>query len=79
MSNKTKSPPHIEAYTKRLASSLNKTLDPDRDPCVARLTEVIRYQQYLNDDSRIDLTRTLEIVAERARCFASQLDGKHDA
>jgi hypothetical protein len=68
-------PPYIEDYARKLATELNMILDPERDARVARLLEIIKHRDYLNDRSRADLARTLEAVAARAVGYAKQLSG----
>lgn len=68
-------PPYIEDYAKRLASDLNMILDPDRDQRVKRLRLLVEYREYLNDYTRADLARTLEVVANRVLDYAKQFSG----
>lgn len=68
-------PPQIELFAKRLASDLNSILNPDRDPRFAKLRELVRFQEYLDDYTRADLARTLEMVADRALDYARQFGG----
>jgi len=71
-----KVPPDIEAFAQRLATNLNKILSPDRDKRVDRLQELIKYKKYMQDDTRVDLAKTLKVVANRSLKFANQLSKK---
>ena len=68
-------PPQIDLFAKRLASDVNSILSPDRDPRTAKLRELVRFQEYLDDYTRADLARTLEMVADRALDYARQFGG----
>jgi hypothetical protein len=68
-------PPQIELFAKRLATDVNQILNPDRDPRVAKLSELVRFQEYLDDFTRADLARTLEAVGDRALDYARQFSG----
>jgi hypothetical protein len=72
-------PPQIELFAKRLASDVNSILNPDRDPRTAKLRELVRFQEYLDDYTRADLARTLEQVADRALDYARQFGGARRA
>jgi ParB/Sulfiredoxin domain len=72
-------PPQIELFAKRLASEVNSILNPDRDPRTAKLRELVRFQEYLDDYTRADLARTLEMVADRALDYARQFGGARRA
>lgn len=67
-------PTHITEFARRLATDLNKVLD-DRDPRVAKLDELVRFRDYLDEHTRSDLARTLTVVADRATGYAEQLSG----
>ncbi len=68
-------PPNIEEYATRLATDLNTILDPDRDRRVDRLKQLIEYREYLNDYTRTNLARALQVVSNRALDYAGQLSG----
>lgn len=69
-------PPYIEEYARKLATDLNLILDPVRDRSrVERLTQLVQYAEYLNDYTRADLARTLQVVANRALDYAKQFGG----
>jgi flagellar biosynthesis GTPase FlhF len=68
-------PPQIDIFAKRLATDLNSILDPDRDPRVRKLKELVQYQEYLGDYERANLARTLQTVSDRALDYAKQLSG----
>jgi len=68
-------PPQIELFAKRLASDINTILNPDRDPRVAKLRELVRFQEHLDDYTRADLARTLETISDRALDYARQFGG----
>jgi hypothetical protein len=65
-------PRYIEDYAKRVASDLNTILDPDRDPRVKRLLELVKYRDSLDSSVRTDLGRTLILVGNRAFDYARQ-------
>lgn len=72
-------PPQIEVFAKRLATDLNNILDPDRDTRVAKLNDLVEFQEYLDDYTRADLARTLEGVSDRALAYARQFGGANRA
>jgi flagellar biosynthesis GTPase FlhF len=72
-------PPQIELFAKRLATDINSILNPDRDPRDAKLKELVRFREYLDDYTRADLARTLEVVASRALDYAKQFGGAQRA
>lgn len=72
-------PPQIEVFAKRLATDLNTILDPDRDQRITKLKELVRFQEYLDDYTRADLARTLEVVGNRALDYAKQFGGTQRA
>lgn len=73
---KDQPPPQIDIFAKRLATDLNSILDPDRDPRVRKLKELVQYQEYLGDYMRADLARTLETISNRALDYARQFSGQ---
>lgn len=68
-------PPQIDVFAKRLATELNSILDPDRDPRITKLKELVKYQEYLGDYMRADLARTLQTISDRALDYAKQFSG----
>jgi flagellar biosynthesis GTPase FlhF len=68
-------PPRIEEFAKRLATELNSILDSGRDPRIAKLDQLVQYQEYLDDYTRADLARTLESISNRALDYARQFGG----
>lgn len=70
-------PPHIDDFARRLATDMNKILDPDRDPRTKRLDELVRFREHMDDRTRSDLAQTLAVVADRAMSYANNLtDGR---
>lgn len=72
-------PPGVDDFARRLATDLNRILDPDRDQRVAKLEQLVKFRDHLDDAIRHDLARTLEVVANRALDHARQISGVESA
>lgn len=77
LQEKTEGPPtDLNKIAQKLATELHSILDPNKDEKrVAKLKACIQYKDSLRRDIRIDLIKTLYLLASRATDFAQRLDG----
>jgi hypothetical protein len=73
----TKEIPSINAFKEKLAHEINAFLNFN-DPLTERLKQLIKCKDDLHDFARLDLAKTLEVVAERLTAFAEQLYKKDE-
>lgn len=64
--------PEIDDAAKRIASQIQRLLDPEYDPG-KKLTEIIKYKQHLSTNNINNLTRALDIVIEYAQGYRARL------
>lgn len=65
-----------ENVARSVATKLNRMLDPDRDARAKEVVELVRLRDMLDEDSREEVAKNLEIVARRAQDYADQIRGK---
>lgn len=68
--------PDIKLFAKRLATELNLILDPTRDPRIAKLDELVRFREYLDEIDCQTLASVLERISERSLKYATQFNTK---
>lgn len=65
-----------QRVAREVATKINRILDPERDPRAEEVEELIRLRDALDEATRENLARNLDIVSGRAADYAQRLRGE---